>query len=204
MGIVYAITYLEDGTEYVGQTTQDLSDRITQHVKTKSLLGTFIQKKGLEAFGIRVLAYCPRDQLNECERDWVERLGTLFPDGFNKTFGGSGASRPRGSRPSRAREYCNRGHWKGKPNKCLECARKRDRRRYRESEQRRENMRVRSRAAKDPCVCAECEGPRPKHAQFCVGCRELRRNRSQLAYYERNRETVIRRAAQSKKRRKVA
>lgn len=68
LGTIYMIRFRPDGTEYVGQTMQDLSDRAAQHAKSRNLLGRMIRKHGAEQFDVRVVAHCPKRLLNTTEQ----------------------------------------------------------------------------------------------------------------------------------------
>ena len=199
MGLIYVIRYKPEGAEYVGQTTQDLSDRIHQHLRSDSLLGDMIRSHGEESFDVRVLCYCPDALLNEAEQKAIESLGTLFPKGMNKTLGGSGAYRNRTQleRHNMAKEFCRRGHHKGKWNSCGECIREKDRQRYHRDKEKRLAAQN-ARKAKIPKTCRECGGSREKRSSYCLACKHSRRVVSYQKYYGANRHLVIAKAAKSK------
>lgn len=97
-GIVYKATNKINGKVYIGQTTQDLNRRITQH---KSLaLGkqhdTYFNrslcKYGVDNFEWEIIDSCySRDELNSMEIKMIEKYNTCEM-GYNITNGGEGYS----------------------------------------------------------------------------------------------------------------
>lgn len=87
---IYLIVHRETGRGYVGQSI-DIDSRFRQHAAGKTgdgILVHAIRKHGWEAFEVKVLELCERHRLNEIERAWIARLGTIHPAGFNLTDGG--------------------------------------------------------------------------------------------------------------------
>lgn len=90
-GVIYLITNTISGMKYVGQTIQQLRERIWQHKYHGELyIDQEIQRLGWENFTVTVLETCPIELLNEREIFWIAELKTKYPDGYNLTSGGSG------------------------------------------------------------------------------------------------------------------
>ena len=92
---IYVITNKINGKQYVGQST-NLQKRWYDH-RTKSthpwkpdeyrnLLYCEIRKYGLDNFEFEVLEECEKEQLNEKEIYWIEKLDT-YNNGYNNTPG---------------------------------------------------------------------------------------------------------------------
>ena len=88
--IVYKITNLLDGKIYVGQTIRTLERRFKEHTEADSLIGKAIRKFGIENFSSEILETCQtKNQLNEREIFWIEKLNCKTPNGYNVKDGGS-------------------------------------------------------------------------------------------------------------------
>jgi len=95
---------------YVGQTTQDPEIRLRAHRgssfrKTSQEYYTdksvWIREHGKSNIGFFILESNPRDGLDQAERRWIEKLGTMRPQGVNMATGGyAGAGRPGELNPS--------------------------------------------------------------------------------------------------------
>lgn len=89
---IYKITS-ESGRIYVGQAV-DVADRWRQHIKrglgaepiTQNKLYPAMRAIGPENFRFELIEDCPRDQLNERERYWIDFLGSK-EFGYNVTGG---------------------------------------------------------------------------------------------------------------------
>lgn len=95
-GVIYLIQF-ENGKGYIGQTVQDLSQRINQHVKNVSgckALSSALHKYGLEAVSIEVLAEAPQSELNALERQLIAEHKTMVPKGYNILPGGDQMNDP--------------------------------------------------------------------------------------------------------------
>ncbi len=91
VGMIYLITCLINGKKYVGQTTQPLKKRITQHKRGTLYIDKAIQKYGWKNFTVQVLEECEtQEQLNEREIFWIAALNSKVPNGYNITNGGEG------------------------------------------------------------------------------------------------------------------
>lgn len=97
MALVYLLTNIENGKLYVGKTKSTLQHRWHQHLRDVHNGSTFaihraIRKYGKDAFTRRVLAEYPtEEEALVGEREWIEKLGTRVPNGYNLTEGGRGA-----------------------------------------------------------------------------------------------------------------
>jgi group I intron endonuclease len=115
-GIVYSLKHRISGKEYVGQTTNSLSERLVAH-KYQSRSKLFgkagdlqraILEDGIEQFTATTLAtaYSWRE-LNELEIRYIQERNTLRPNGYNILPGGSStalkAKRPPVSEETRRR-----------------------------------------------------------------------------------------------------
>jgi group I intron endonuclease len=91
--IIYTITSLIDGKQYVGQTTQLLQKRMYTHkhaAKTKNYpLYNAIRKYGLKNFVVEQVDSADSiEELNRREIEWICHLNTVRPAGYNLTTGG--------------------------------------------------------------------------------------------------------------------
>lgn len=99
-GLIYVVTHRATGRQYVGQTKElSAQHRWQKHIdelskpSTKSLrpLIKAIQDFGPDAFSCESIDNASSlAELNEKERYWIHKLGTLRPNGFNATRGGQG------------------------------------------------------------------------------------------------------------------
>ena len=88
-GIVYLVTNLLDGKQYVGQTTRTLEERFSEHSEADSLLGRAIQRDSAENFSREVLAECETpEELDAQERFYIKKLDCKHPKGYNANDGG--------------------------------------------------------------------------------------------------------------------
>jgi hypothetical protein len=93
-GVIYLVTNLVDGKQYVGLTTTSLDERWGRHLeqvlrKDASLVHKAIASFGKENFTIQAIdsASSPKE-LRTKEREWIKKLNTLAPNGYNVTIGG--------------------------------------------------------------------------------------------------------------------
>ena len=88
-GVIYGLELLLDNRIYIGQ-SRDMKKRIRAHKSGKrAFIDQEIQKYGWQNFVCVVLEECySQDELDEAEKRWILRLSTIFPNGFNRTFGG--------------------------------------------------------------------------------------------------------------------
>lgn len=96
-GIIYVITHIESGKQYVGQTIHTLSKRWKGHIqkakkpgKFVSLISRYIGKYGPNDFTIETLDYAlSKDVLDYKECFWIAFLDTMSESGLNLKDGGS-------------------------------------------------------------------------------------------------------------------
>ena len=94
--IIYCHTHIASGKRYVGQTQAGLERRWDDHVRHASTLkmshivfSRAIRKYGPDAFSHEVLQECvSRDEANVVEVEWIARLNTRVPYGYNLDAGG--------------------------------------------------------------------------------------------------------------------
>lgn len=87
---IYVITNLITGLQYVGQ-SKDAYKRFKAHSRAadNTILHQAIRVYGIENFVIEILESQIED-FNDKEQYWIEKLHTLYPDGYNMTAGGEG------------------------------------------------------------------------------------------------------------------
>lgn len=103
-GIIYRITQISTGKQYVGLTIMDIDERwkyhqeqaIAGHVKSGNSLHHAIREHGPSDFSIDSIDFGQsKSDLEDKEIYWIDKLGTLAPHGFNLNKGGaSGGSTP--------------------------------------------------------------------------------------------------------------
>lgn len=78
---------------YIGQTIRPLKLRIVSHVCNKtytSYIGNALRLHGLGQFNVCVIdSALNRTHLNLKEEYWINKMGTLFPNGYNMNTGGN-------------------------------------------------------------------------------------------------------------------
>ena len=90
---IYKITNIETDQSYIGQSV-DISQRWKDHIKcglgieapVTNKLYNAMQNKGVWNFTFELLETCPRDQLNEKEKFWIESYQSHLY-GYNSTKG---------------------------------------------------------------------------------------------------------------------
>lgn len=89
---IYKITSLVDGRCYIGQAV-DIKERFRDHMKAGLGIDTpqnkfyeIMQQQGLENFTFELLEECPKDELNEKEKFYIE-LYKSYDYGLNSTRG---------------------------------------------------------------------------------------------------------------------
>lgn len=101
-GIIYLITHKESGKQYVGLTTQSLERRWKYHteqafagcIKGNESLHHAIREYSSDAFEIcQIDQGISKQDLEKKEKEWIKKLRTLAPHGYNISTGGvSGGS----------------------------------------------------------------------------------------------------------------
>jgi group I intron endonuclease len=94
--LIYLVTNTVTNDKYVGKTTRRyLSNRWASHVHraksgASSALYDAMREFGVDAFRIAVLSRAlNKEVLDKLERFWIKELGTNYPNGYNRTCGGS-------------------------------------------------------------------------------------------------------------------
>lgn len=108
VGELYKMRCKTTGKEYVGQTVSHAKNRSkyrpTGHQRRSNAhfseakhdkrgfqctyLNNAIRKYGEEDFEIELIMRCPKEDMDAWEMHWIDKLGTLAPDGYNLTMGG--------------------------------------------------------------------------------------------------------------------
>ena len=97
MGLIYYIRNEVNGMGYVGQTTQPGNKRYQGHLSAarsdlpdKRKIDQVISEIGEDCVHYEILESGLKsfEDLNSREEFWIQRLGTLRPDGYNMTSGG--------------------------------------------------------------------------------------------------------------------
>ena len=93
---IYKITNKINNKIYVGQSI-DIIERWKQHGYKafnsnerayNSAIHLAFRKYGIENFSLEVLEECKIDELDKKEREWIEKLNSLAPNGYNMLPGG--------------------------------------------------------------------------------------------------------------------
>jgi len=93
MGCVYLVTNILNGMKYVGKTKNCLADRKKQHHSDlhDSYFHRAIKKYGKSNFKWEeVFFHSDEEELYRKENEFIERLNTRIPNGYNMTLGGDG------------------------------------------------------------------------------------------------------------------
>lgn len=89
---IYKITNLINNMKYIGQSTW-IEMRFNEHKNMSShytcrYLWNAFDKYGVDNFSFEILEECNENELQKRERYWIEKLNTLYPNGYNGTNGG--------------------------------------------------------------------------------------------------------------------
>ncbi len=79
-GLIYCYT-LEDGRQYIGQTTQQLKNRHIGHLRSQLFFDKCLKKSKFHLF---IIGEYPEGQLNEKELYNIGLFETIYPQGFNR------------------------------------------------------------------------------------------------------------------------
>lgn len=94
---IYVITNLLNGKKYVGQTIVSIGRRWSAHCNGSdgksrnwlSLIHRAIQKYGKASFSIEAVQECSNiEELNRAEKEWIAKVGSQVPHGYNILSGG--------------------------------------------------------------------------------------------------------------------
>jgi group I intron endonuclease len=104
-GVIYVLTHRASGKQYVGLTVTTLEKRWSDHISAAQSNSTAGQTPiraailvyGAEAFDIKIVDHgALGEDLQEKEQAWIDKLGTLHPNGYNVMKGGQvGGRHPR-------------------------------------------------------------------------------------------------------------
>jgi len=91
--VIYKITNRQNQKAYVGMTTRTPRERFEKHMSRKkggcSAISTAVKKHGRESFSFEVIDMADNlEQLKKKESEWILKLGTMSPNGYNLTTGG--------------------------------------------------------------------------------------------------------------------
>lgn len=95
MGYIYKITNNLNGKVYIGQTRTTIKERIRKHCMTTERPGidSAIAKYGFENFTVEELCQCPDEELDEREKQYIQKYDCYNTDkGYNLTPGGQEGS----------------------------------------------------------------------------------------------------------------
>lgn len=91
---IYKITNQLNNKTYIGQSC-DIERRWREH--RNSLYSSHcydyplyraLRKYGLENFSFEILEKCSLEELNDKERDYIDKYNSILPNGYNQTLGG--------------------------------------------------------------------------------------------------------------------
>lgn len=129
-GIVYCIENLETGKKYIGQTTRDLAERFREHcgnsgTSVSPKLKNSIKKHGKDCFCMDAIwesDECTQEELDAKEMHFIKEIGTLHPNGYNLTLGGSGGRHS--DETKKILSQISKEMWKNKRDEMVEKRRK--------------------------------------------------------------------------------
>ena len=90
--VVYVIWDSKNNKYYVGVTRQKYAyTRIRQHKRGKQFVDRELQKVGWENCDWWIVEEnIPAENIDECEKKWIDFFDCVYPNGYNKTHGGIG------------------------------------------------------------------------------------------------------------------
>lgn len=93
MGVIYLRTNLVNGMKYVGQTVnfkkRESAWKCLKWSYANQLLTDDRNKYGLDNFKTEIIEKCDDSKLDELEKYYIEKLNTIYPNGYNDNEGGS-------------------------------------------------------------------------------------------------------------------
>lgn len=108
--IIYKITNKQNGKIYVGQTINDLEFRFNQHCRKGCYLYEAIKKYGVENFDKEIIdTATTREELDKKETYWIKKLNSIYPNGYNLTYGGVHYEISEETR-EKHKQYCGEKH----------------------------------------------------------------------------------------------
>jgi len=97
MGYIYQIRNTVNNKKYIGETNQDPEKRWKEHMYTIKqgknccpMLAKAVNKYGLDKFEFKVLIICFDEDRLHYEKQYIEKLNTIVPNGYNVAKGGYG------------------------------------------------------------------------------------------------------------------
>ena len=90
MATIYILENKINKKCYVGQTTILFKYRFKQHIKSNSVIGKTLRKYGIDNFDKILIEDVPEEKLNELEIEYIQKYNSVYPNGYNLTFGGEG------------------------------------------------------------------------------------------------------------------
>lgn len=100
-GIIYKITNLINNKVYIGKTISSLEKRFNAHftIKRKYYFQRALHKYGRENFKIeQICSSLNINNLDELEKYFINYYNSIFPYGYNLTFGGEGGLKSKQTR----------------------------------------------------------------------------------------------------------
>jgi group I intron endonuclease len=88
MGVIYCLTF-PNGKQYVGQTKQKLSKRLSQHQKQNSCQAVHYAIQKYKSYDFEILFEVGNDELDKYEKKFIKELNTIVPHGYNIRDGGT-------------------------------------------------------------------------------------------------------------------
>jgi len=94
MGYIYLVKNKINGKMYIGQTIRkNINDRWRQHKSCKKdTVGNYLynayMKYGLQNFEYKLICICFDEDCNKLEKEYIQKLNTLYPNGYNLQVGG--------------------------------------------------------------------------------------------------------------------
>ena len=90
---IYKIENLKNGKIYIGQSV-NIEKRFKEHLRCgnyddSQLIDSAIQDIGKENFSFQIIKQCSLKELDEQEKYFINYYNCIFPNGYNKTNGGS-------------------------------------------------------------------------------------------------------------------
>jgi GIY-YIG catalytic domain/NUMOD3 motif len=92
MGTIYILRNKINDKCYVGQTI-NFKERFRQHQHSNSIVGRAICKYGSGNFEKLLLENVPEKEMNYWEIHYIEECNSVFPNGYNLTYGGEGGKK---------------------------------------------------------------------------------------------------------------
>ena len=98
MFLIYKITNMTNNKMYIGQTSKTINERFTAHIKCANrnvnrYLYDSMNHYGIEKFNIELIEEVQtKNDADDREKYWINRLTTMTPNGYNMTIGGGGGN----------------------------------------------------------------------------------------------------------------